>query len=175
MARGGQNATPVELRVLQGNPGKRPIPRTPRPPAQTPVEPDWNALAPGDFEDVIRLREVASAEWQRVVPVLSQLGLLTALDAPVLTDYALCWGRLVQCERALAADGLLVEVAMLDKDGNPVRTSIVRNPLSVTVKEYRAQLARYVAEFGLGPASRARIHLEGDAADQKDADLYDTP
>jgi P27 family predicted phage terminase small subunit len=176
MAKGGQNATPIELRVLQGNPGKRPIPRTPRPPAQSPVEPDWAALVPGDdHEDVIRLRETASAEWNRVVPVLDQLGLLTALDAPVLTDYALCWARLVQCERALAADGLVLETWLLDADGRRVRSNLARNPVSVTAKEYRSQLIRYVNEFGLGPASRARIRLEGDRPDQEDESLYDTP
>jgi P27 family predicted phage terminase small subunit len=173
--RGGQNAKPVELRVVQGNPSKRPIPTTPKPPTQTPVEPDWAALVPGDdYEDVIRLRETASAEWNRVVPVLDRLGLLTALDAPVLTDYALCWGRLVQCERALADDGLILETWLLDSDGRRVRSTVVRNPLSVTAKEYRAQLRSYVSEFGLGPASRSRIHLEGDGAGKANDDLYDS-
>lgn len=173
MTRGGQNATPVELRILQGNPAKRPIPKTPRPPTQTPVEPSWDRLVPGDFEDVIRVRETASEEWNRIVPVLDRLGLLTALEAPLLADYAICWGRLVQCERALAEDGLLVEVTMLDKDGRPVRTSIARNPLSVTVKEYRSQLRAYAMEFGLGPASRSRIHVGGDQPEE-DGGLYDS-
>jgi P27 family predicted phage terminase small subunit len=174
MVRGGQNAKPIELRQRQGNPGKRAIPKTPQPPTQTPIEPDWAALVPGDdHEDVIRLRETASAEWNRVVPVLDQLGLLTALDAPILTDYALCWARLVQCERALAEDGLLVEVSLLSAEGKAVRTSIARNPMSVTAREYRAQLRAYAAEFGLGPASRARIHLAGEKPDTEEG-LYDT-
>jgi P27 family predicted phage terminase small subunit len=176
MPKGGTNATPIALRVLNGNPGKRPIPKTPTPPVQTPVEPDWAALVGGvEHEDVIRLAETASAEWNRVVPVLDQLGLLTALDAPVLTDYALCWARLVQCERALAADGLILETWLLDADGKRVRSTLARNPVSVSAKEYRGQLRAYVAEFGLGPASRSRIHLQGDAADREDSSLYDTP
>jgi P27 family predicted phage terminase small subunit len=120
----------------------------------------------------MRARKDARSEWQRVVPVLDGLGLLTKVDAALLTDYCVCWARLVQCERALSHEGLVVEVSFTDDDGEVIRTELRRNPHSVTVKEYRSQLKSYVAELGLGPSSRGRIAVGGTESDADDG-LYD--
>ena len=169
---GGRNATPPALRVVQGNRGKRRVRPSPTPPIDhdhAPDEPQWSELLPGDANEEVRRH--AAAEWDRVVPVLDVIKLLATIDLTLLTDYCLTWARLLQCERALALEGLVLEVHQLDKDGNRVRTDIRRNPLSVTVKEYRSALRAYIAELGLGPSARGRIALPGAGTKNRWEDL----
>lgn len=172
MTKPGPKPKPPRLKVIEGNPGKRPIPESPKPPPIAPREPTWSRILHGDAEDVRQARRDARAEWRRVVPVLDGLGLLTQVDALTLTDYCVCWARLVQCERALSSEGLVVEVWQLDADGETVRTAIRRNPKSTTANQYRSQLRFYVGELGLGPSSRGRLAIGGTDSDA-DEDLYD--
>jgi P27 family predicted phage terminase small subunit len=171
-SRSGRKPKPPQLKVVEGNPGKRPIPDAPKPPPIAPREPDWARVLRGGDEQVLQARRDARTEWRRVVPVLDALGLLAQVDALVLTDYAVCWARLVQCERALSTQGLLVEVWQLDKDGERLRVELRRNPHAILANQYRGQLRFHVGELGLGPSSRGRLAAgapEGDADD----DLYD--
>lgn len=111
---GGWRPMPPKVRLLTGirpgrdSGGRKVLPGLVLPPA-TPPEPTWAEWFPGRSAEVVELRETASAEWRRAVAVLSALKLLTALDGPVLADYAVCYARLVECERRVAADGLVVD------------------------------------------------------------------
>lgn len=147
---GGRNAKPPALKILQGNPGKRRIKAAPVLPIDhdhAPDEPEWSTLLPS--EENTGARHSAGAEWARVVPVLEVVGLLTTIDLALLTDYCLCWARLQECERRLSVEGLVVAT-----EKGPVR-----NPLSVTAREYRTALRGYIAELGLGPSARGRMDL----------------
>jgi P27 family predicted phage terminase small subunit len=170
MARPGPLPKPPALKLLEGNPGHRPIPDAPKPPPVAPRQPSWVKHLPG--ADVADVRKAAADEWKRVVPVLDHLGLLSTIDAALLTDYCLCWARLVQCERALSTEGLVVEVDVTNKDGAVVGSRLARNPHSVTAKEYRSALKSYVGELGLGPSSRGRLNTGG-ADNADDGDLLD--
>lgn len=166
MALAGRKPKPPALRILEGKAGHRPIPNAPKPPPIPPKAPLWAKHLPG--EAMADVRKDAASEWKRVVPVLDHLGLLSTIDGGMLTDYCLCWARLLQCERALSAEGLVVEVDITNKDGAVVGSATRRNPHSVTAKEYRSALKSFVGELGLGPSSRGRLNTGG--ADDSDAD-----
>lgn len=157
--RSGRKPTPAALKLVRGNPGKRSVRQTVEPPIDddhAPPEPDWSALLPGD--DAERVRRDAAAEWARVVPVLDRMRLLSTLDGLVLIDYCVSWARLLECERALAEQGLVLNVVKTRGDLLQWEEPR-RNPHSTTAKEYRAALRGYVAELGLSPSARGRIAL----------------
>jgi P27 family predicted phage terminase small subunit len=160
MALPGPKPKPPALKLLQGNPGKRSLPTEhPQPTPVAPSEPKWTRLLPGVA--AAQVRKDAAAEWKRVVPVLDNLGLLSAVDASLLTDYCICWARLLECERGLSQQGLT-------RDSE---RGVIKNPLTTIATGYRAALKTYVGELGLGPSSRGRLVVPGTASDADD-DLF---
>ena len=139
----GPPPTPIRLRLLRGNPGKRPIGRVFEPPR--PAEPP-------DF-----LRGDARAEWDRVAPGLFVMGLLTAADVACLAAY--CQAFAIWRSATLALD----EIAQLD--AAPTRGLLVKgsegqappNPLLAIASSAARDVVRYAGEFGFSPAARSRI------------------
>ena len=71
----GPPPKPTRLRVLEGNPSKRPLyTDEPMPRQRAPDKPD-------------DLSPVASEEWDRIVPELDRLGILSPLDRTMLVVY----------------------------------------------------------------------------------------
>lgn len=99
-----------------------------------------------------RLSDEAKAEWERLAPELHKLGILTALDLAILEAYCNVFARYLKAERRLA--------------------EIVDGELSVTPNGYEQQSAWFqvanicikqmqslCSEFGLTPATRARLKM----------------
>lgn len=140
---------PENVKVLRGSRAKRRD--YPKPAPQRPKEPKWHAI----LGDRAAARD-ARAWWAAVVPALDAAGLLSALDATVVVECAICHARIRQCERELAGH-LLVP--------GP-RGTMVRNPISMTLSSYRQSLKTYIRELGLSPSSRQSLDVpkvEGDA------------
>jgi P27 family predicted phage terminase small subunit len=141
----GPKPTPTHLRLLRGNPGKRPIGRELEPPRTT--EPP----EPPNF-----LVGYALDEWWRVAPGLWQLGLLSPLDVSTLAAYCQAYKHWRTAEELLAGmaerdpatSALLVRRASGDVGQNPV-VRIAANAA--------ADMVRYAAEFGFSPAARSRV------------------
>lgn len=112
-----------------------------------PDPPRWRDLL-GDE----RAAREAAAWWRRVVPELDKAGVLTRVDDVVVTEAAVCWARIRQCERELGRTGLLIT----GQKGN-----LVRNPVSLTLSSYRQSLQSYVKALGLSPAARQGMDLPG--------------
>jgi P27 family predicted phage terminase small subunit len=135
---------PTHLRLLKGNPSKRPIPAEPEPqiPENMPQPPAF--LAP-----------LAQDEWWTVGPELFRLGLLTSVDCAAFAAYCQAYAdwraaREVlasMAERDAATHGLLVKRV---SDG-----SAVRNPLLAIAASAASDMVRYASEFGLTPLARA--------------------
>lgn len=156
MPRGGSRGAPAVLKAVKGNPGKRPIPDVPRLDPQAPNEPDWVEILPGGDDGLVEVRADASTMWRTVVPQLDGHGLLALADVGALIEACVVWARILECERALSREGLMLEVKKRGRDGT-TWTEWERNPLSVTVKEYRIAWARSVDQLGLAPASRNKL------------------
>ena len=74
----GPPKKPTKLRILEGNPSKRPLPKNePEPDPTMPECPDW-------------LMDDAKEEWNRVAPELHRIGLRT------VGDVAACELRVLQ-------------------------------------------------------------------------------
>jgi P27 family predicted phage terminase small subunit len=149
MASPGRKPKPPELRVIEGNPGHRPIPENhPKPAPKRPSRPSW-------------LLTEAKREWNRVVPQLEKLGLLSQIDRAALAMYCQTWARYKQAEDALNKYGF----TMKTDNGN-----VIQRP-EVSISRNAANLIRNLcAEFGFTPSSRGRISLPDLDEDEGDLD-----
>lgn len=144
MGRRGPPPKPTKLRVLQGNPGKRPLnPSEPQIQRGLPRCPDW-------------LSEPAKVEWRRVSRLLRALGVLTQADADALTLYCQLFVRWRNAEEFIAKHG---EVYPLKDEQGKIRC--MQQFPQVSIARHLAQLLRsYQQEFGMTPSARSRIRAE---------------
>jgi P27 family predicted phage terminase small subunit len=133
----GRKPKPVELRLVTGNPGKRPIRRVPKPNGQA-ARPAW-------------LSPKAANEWRRLAPQLNVLGLLTSADRAFFAAYCEAFASWRHANNEIARLGEIV----LDADGSPVK-----NPWMRIRTEAASEMHRFGSEFGLSPASRTRVGSE---------------
>jgi len=92
----------------------------------------------------------AQEEWDRVVPLLDKMGVLSELDRVALADYCLCVARVAQIEASIDEKGVMIK-------GRNRGGGIVKNPLFTTVRQYRAALQRWCDLFGFAPGPRGRM------------------
>src|SRR5258708_5182575 len=77
----GRKPKPTRIKILSGNPGKRPLPKNDvKPPKQIP--------RPSPI-----LQGLARKEWWHIAPLLYDAGLLTKIDVPALATYCQCYAR----------------------------------------------------------------------------------
>ncbi|MSP83823.1 MAG: phage terminase small subunit P27 family [Alphaproteobacteria bacterium] len=81
-------------------------------------------------------------------------GLLTRDDRALLAAYCVAWSRWVEAERHVAAYGTIVEAP---RTGLPMA-----NPHLAIANKAMEQVTKIGSEFGLTPASRARIGIHGE-------------
>lgn len=135
----GPAPEPSAIRLIKGNPSKKPINRAePRPDA---VIPD----CPGHLD------KRAKQEWATLCPILSRMRVLTEADYMALANLCQEWSTMVQCQMQINEVGMLVE----GPSGQPIQ-----NPLMRTVKDCMANITLLGREFGLTPSSRGRISVE---------------
>ena len=122
---------PSALKLMEGNPGKRPIPQNePKPELTMPEAPS-------------RLTGSALAEWFRIVPEIFRLGMMTRLDVAALA----CW-----CE----AVGDFYD-ALADLHDQP-KTASKRYAGALRRKDAASErIRKWAVEFGFTTSSRSRI------------------
>lgn len=96
------------------------------------------------------LKGESRREWLRLVPQLHKAGLLTSIDRSCLAVYCMMWGRWHEAETKLQQLGLVVK----SPNGYPMQSPY----LSIANKSLEL-MYKYMAEFGLSPASRTRIKV----------------
>jgi len=154
----GAKPVPTQLKLLRGNPGKRPISEGMRP-EQSAEIPDPPAFITG----------YAADEWWCVATELHRLGVLTKIDCVPLAAYCHAYGIWREASELLArcADDPVKGYVVRNGSGGPME-----NPLLYTVRKSAADMMRYANEFGLTPASRARI-TSGVNGDQDAGSKFD--
>ena len=129
---------PTHLKIIQGNPGKRPInKREPKPKLGIPPCPE-------------HLGDEARKEWHRSAQLLAEVGLLSQIDRAALAAYCVAWGRWVEAEEQLRKTGLLVKTK--SPNGFPIQSPF----LAIANKAMR-QMHSLLAEFGMTPSARSRF------------------
>jgi P27 family predicted phage terminase small subunit len=134
--RSGRKPTPTPLKLLAGNPGRRPLSQAePTPAPRLPRAPE-------------HLGPEARKEWRRAGRFLLQLGLVSDLDHAALAAYCTAYGRWVEAEQALKAYGLMLK----SPNGFPVQS-----PYLAVANRALEQMRSLLSEFGMSPASRSRV------------------
>lgn len=132
----GTKPKPTALRRLDGNPGKRGYnPDEPQPPEGMPDCPP-------------HLSGHARDEWDRLCPVLHEMGVVTVVDRAVLAAYCQAWGRWVEAEEKLKETPTLVRTPS---------GYVQQSPWLGVANRQSEIMGRYMAELGITPASRSRI------------------
>lgn len=143
----GRPPKPTHLKVLAGNPGKRPLNKDePKPKPIAPKPPSW-------------LDKEAKREWKRVAPELERLGLLTVVDGAALAAYCQAYSMWVAAQKAIneyyKQHGKLT-YTYVNKGGAANEVPI---PEIAIAEKAMKQIKAFCTEFGLTPSSRGRMHL----------------
>ncbi len=147
MTKRGRKPKPTHLKLVTGNPGKRPIGE------------DW--VKPAKRETAMpppkHLDAYAATEWRRLSKELTTLGTLTNVDRAAFAAYCQSWSIYLHAQEAL--DDLarkdetgMGAMLMRTKQGNTIQ-----NPLLGIRNQAMRNMVRYAAEFGFTPSSRVRV------------------
>jgi P27 family predicted phage terminase small subunit len=153
----GRKPKPYLQAVREGNPGKRKLEPGAVLTGQL-AEPDWATILPGPRE-MARARRIARELWRRLAPVLARSAGLSGEMAEVLAEYCVCVARIDQGERALSHQGVIVAGLM---------GSVVKNPWTTVLHQYRAHMRSLIGELGLSPSAASRITAPGGDDDDDD-------
>ena len=161
MGRRGPAAKPTALKVLEGT-----------------FRPDRNRGEPHPDPGICTcpswLSKEAKAEWRYIVPRLTKLGLLTYIDKAALVSYCTAYADIQQTERIIAKGGFTIECVKELKNGE-LSIYLQQRPEVAIRSAARATVKQFLAEFGLSPASRAKLNVtpkkEEDTSDRAAAFL----
>lgn len=137
----GRRPKPTALKLLAGNPGKRPLNTN---------EPEPDALD-ANTPPPEHLSEEAKTEWRRILPLLIASSVATVLDIPPIAAYCQAWARWVEAEGFVAQQGVVIET----KHGAPTQ-----NPYLSVANKAMEQMFRFLTELGMSPASRTRVQVK---------------
>lgn len=143
MATKGRKPKPTALKVLEGNPGKRPLnEKEPVPDKIAPECPSW-------------LNDEAKAEWKRLCDKMVNLGTLSEMDMAAFAGYCQSYARWKEAEEFIEKHGTIVKTPSGYWQQVP-QVSIAQTNLKIMLK--------FCSEFGLTPSSRSRM-IAGDVAE----------
>ena len=141
--------TPIALKVLEGNPGKRRIGIEPKPP-------DDGIPAPPCHLDTYALEE-----WRRVAEILYNMGVLTTVDQQTFAAYCAAYSRWrtaeEQIQRRVAKAKGDPLMGLIDETTNG---NIIQNVLVGIANQASIAMVKYASEFGLTSAARARLAID---------------
>ncbi|SCY25705.1 phage terminase small subunit P27 family [Alkaliphilus peptidifermentans] len=139
MATKGRKPKPTALKILEGNPGKRPLnEKEPKPEKKAPRCPSW-------------LEPEAKKEWRRMSKILEELGVLTEVDMTAFAGYCQAYSRWKEAEEFLSKHGTIFKTP----------SGYIQQVPQVSIAQtYLKVMKDFCSEFGLTPASRSRIRVD---------------
>ena len=145
----GRKPKPTALKILNGNPGHRPLPENePRPRDVLPECPDF-------------LDEDARAEWGRLCHEAAP-GVITEDNRAALLTACMAYSDMVRADRHLKKEGYTVMTARGES----------KSPWVAIKKEAAALFKSLLVEFGFTPSSRSKINAPAKNDVQMDAEDY---
>ena len=143
----GRKPVPTALKVVRGNPGKRPLNEDePQPEKGIPDPPDW-------------LTEVARAHWPLVAKQLNDAGILTSIDGQALAMYCEAFATWREAMDTIACEGSIVR----SQNGFPIQS-----PWLAIANRAHDDMRKLLVEFGMTPSARSRVK----ATPKDDGDVY---
>lgn len=148
----GRKPTPTALKLVNGNPGRRPIGKTVQPAVEPPPCPD-------------HLSADAKDEWKRTLPILLDLRVLSAIDMAALAMYCQSYARWVHAERKIAELEASAEAGYVIESPNGFP---VQSPWLAIANSAMEKCKSFLVEFGMTPSARARIGTPSQQLDMFD-------
>lgn len=145
MARTGRPRKPTEIKVLEGNRGKRPLPANEPKPAPVTFEikpPTW-------------MNKDGKKMWKRLAPTLQNLRLLTEADLESFSMLCQSWGDYVELVKEIKKNGKYC--IYVNKGGGE---NEIEKPAVKLMHRAHERYKALCSEFGLTPASRTRIEVK---------------
>lgn len=136
----GRAAQPTKLKILRGNPGKRAINKAEPPPLAGEIH------QPAD----IATDPVAMETWNRIVPMLQEMGIAGQQDYLILADICRKNSRRVMAQAVLTAEGLILTGP---QGGQRV------HPAFEIVETCESQLRMLYSRVGLDPSGRSSLKV----------------
>ncbi len=147
----GRKTTPTALKLVTGNPGRRPLPKNePVPIAPLGTPPSW--LSP-DQKKIWN-------QYRKVVPE----GLLKKIDTSIYLSWVVAFDLYRQANEKLIAEGLMVF--------SPVKRVLMQNPYLGILNRQSVVMKAACAEMGFTPASRPRIVMDAPAKADDPTDRF---
>ena len=135
MGRRGPKPTPSARLRLVGSRELEKRQDEPKPELGAPSPPAW-------------LSREAKAEWKRVTPELTRVGVLAQIDRSILVGYVESWSDFHAAVKAVRDSG----TTFATPNG-----SIAKHPNVTVMNESRVAFLRFAQELGLSPSARARL------------------
>jgi P27 family predicted phage terminase small subunit len=142
----GRRPKPTKLKVLAGNPGRRPLnPDEPIPETAIPSPPDF-------------LNPDALQEWGRMSEKLYQLGMLAEIDRGLFANYCQAYGRWAETERQLKKTSTIIKT----KNDN-----IIQSPLVGIANKAAKEMRDAASLMGIPATMRSKVHALGTGEGKK--------
>jgi len=141
MAKPGPKPTPTVKKRLQGNPGKRSLPKNepkPRNSMIIPRSPEY-------------LDNVGKKEWRRMGKELHKIGLLSNIDMAAFAAYCQQYSMWVMATKKVQEHGVLIKA----QSGYPMQS-----PYFTIQNKAQSEMRKWLTEFGMTPSSRSRVQVE---------------
>ncbi len=140
----GPPKKPTALKILAGNPGRRPLPEN------EPIPPDGDVVMPA------YLTGRAVECWDEYEPILTAMQVLTIADVPMLAMLCAIKAEFWIATADVEARGIEIERVRYTKTDQPFYLT-EDNPSVRIASDASKRAARLEMEFGLSPASRTRV------------------
>jgi|GEM_PF-925048 len=120
--------------------------------------------ATGEPDMPKHLGKAARAVWKRTVREMTAAGTLTLVDRDILAAYCVAVGDLETLSRDIDADGLMVDVPTVDRNGRPTGATLRKpHPGLKWRSDLLNKVRQLAAELGLTPAARSRAGTVAEA------------
>lgn len=159
----GRPRKPTNLKVLEGNAGKRKL--------EPEKEPQPDELL--NLEPPKHLLPTAKTLWQELAPKLAKLGLLRETDWLEFAILCQSWALMLKSETLIKKQG---EMCVSKMGGSKYSHPAVNNRSG-----YIKQITTLCQKFGLSPGARSGLHITlpdgngGSGDDKVDEEYFDKP
>ena len=109
------------------------------------------------------LTEEARKEWDRIIPVMENMGVLSLDSRPSVASYCQAYSRWIEASADLRERGIILET---DKG---YRYS---NPAVAVENKSMAMMLRFLVEFGLTPSARGGVKSNKPVKAENDLDAF---
>ncbi|BGI51985.1 MAG: phage terminase small subunit P27 family [Candidatus Hamiltonella defensa (Ceratovacuna japonica)] len=152
----GRRPTPTALKLVTGNPGRRPL-------NSAEPTPPYSAQPP------THLSNTAKDTWERLTQLLNSMSVLTLADAFALERLCDIYDEILRYRAMIQRKGETFEVH--SQNGVLIKANPAVSMLSDADKRFKS----YLVEFGLTPAARTKVRTHDKATHPDELDEFFSP